>query len=135
VSLKAEYFYEELSREVQPGTVDPSNPSLVRTQRVPLGVRYHHPSGVFAEVQETYVDQLVQFPNGAPTVQEFTSRFWLTDLAVGYRLPQRLGIISFEIKNLFNRKFGYQDTDLAGDPRLPLFWPDRLFLAKLNLAW
>jgi outer membrane receptor for monomeric catechols len=102
---------------------------------VPLGVRYHHPSGVFAEVQETYVDQLVQFPNGAPTVQEFTSRFWLTDLAVGYRLPQRLGIISFEIKNLFNRKFGYQDTDLAGDPRLPLFWPDRLFLAKLNLAW
>ena len=33
------------------------------------------------------------------------------DLAVQYRLPKRLGLISLGVKNLFDEQFNFQDTD------------------------
>jgi len=134
VSLSAEFFYDRQERTVVPTTIS-QNPSLVATSRVPLGIQYHHPSGVFAQLQTSYVDQHAGFPAGGGALSDESSRFWITDAAVGFRLPQRHGLISFEVKNLFDRRFGFQDTDLNGDPKLPLFWPDRLFLLKLYLTF
>ncbi|MEP6601618.1 MAG: TonB-dependent receptor, partial [Nitrospirota bacterium] len=133
ISVSAEYFYERLDRTPTPATIS-TNPRQVATNRFPLGIQYHHANGLFATLQTSYVDQRVGFPAAAAGLTNEGSRFWITDAALGYRLPQRRGIVSFEIKNLFDRRFGYQDADLNGEPKLPLFSPDRLFLLKLYLT-
>ena len=80
------------------------------THRVPLGLAFFHPSGFMARLTTTFVDQRGDFVIGG-AVKEGHTRFWMTDAAIGYRLPRRLGIVSVEAKNLFNERFRYQETD------------------------
>ena len=56
--------------------------------------------------------------------------FWVTDLALGYRLPNRRGIITAGVKNLFDRDFNFFNTD----PRNPLLTPGRMAFVKVTIA-
>jgi outer membrane receptor protein involved in Fe transport len=89
---------------------------------------------VFASIAETLVDQRVDqndpFTNALTTIQ---SSFALTDVSIGYRLPKRWGVISLEVRNLFDEEFGYQDTNFFGTPRIPLFQPGRTVLLRFSL--
>ena len=58
-------------------------------------------------------------------------QFWLLDGSVAYRLPWRLGLVSFEARNFLNKQFRFQDTD----PSNPRIRPERLFLGRLILAY
>ena len=57
-------------------------------------------------------------------------QFWLLDAAISYRLPKRMGFISFGGKNLFNRHFKYYDAD----PASPVIQPSRFIYGKVTLA-
>ncbi len=57
--------------------------------------------------------------------------FWVFDAAFGYRLPKRCGMISFEVKNLFNQSFRFVDTDRY----MPRFYPDRFVLGRITLSF
>ena len=57
--------------------------------------------------------------------------FFVLDASVGFRLPERLGIISIEARNLFDEDFRFQDSDLAN----PRFIPDRVIMARFTLSF
>ena len=59
-----------------------------------------------------------------------SDQFWIFDASVGYRLPDRWGIVSIEARNLFDRSFQYQDTD----PVRPVIQPERTVYFKITIS-
>lgn len=101
------------------------------TQKVPLGVRLFHSSGLGLSFRTTYVNQDGDFKRQAiSSFESGNDHFWLVDAAVTYRLPNRYGLFAIGATNLFNQHFRYQETDL----RNPSIIPSRGFLARLTLA-
>jgi len=134
VALTGEYQYERRERD-EVESVNAQNPKNVETQRVPLGINFSHPSGLIASFRATYYDQKGTFlPQGSDSLPENLvnghDTFWLCNAGIGYRLPQRYGIISIGAKNLFNQSFQYFDTDILA----PAIQPGRLYFAKVTLS-
>jgi tetratricopeptide (TPR) repeat protein len=120
-ALSAQYLYEKVRTE---GLTD--RPVLLKTQRVPLGAKFFHPSGFGAGVTTTYVNQDGEFVGGIPG----SSTFWVVDAAVSYRLPNRYGFISVGGTNLADKHFSFYDTDV----RNPTLQPRRMAFARFTLA-
>jgi tetratricopeptide (TPR) repeat protein len=137
LALSAEYQYENIERDYVPGAVDLTllTPSETRTHRVPLGISAFHPSGLSLTLQATYYDHEVDFPNLAGGVDTSSDQFWIADVSLGYRLPKRYGIVSLTVKNLFDEDFNFQDTDLAGEPRIPSIQPDRSIFGSVTFSF
>jgi tetratricopeptide (TPR) repeat protein len=127
VAATAEYRFERLHRTLPLA----DGVTKATTHRVPLGLAFFHPSGARARIKTTYVQQTGEFENSLGEIVPGRDRFWVTDASVGYRLPRRLGLLSIEVKNLFNERFRYQDTD----PRSPAFYPERLVIGRLTLGY
>jgi len=130
VALNAEYLYERFERDERT-----SNTKDLKTHRVPLGVVFSHPSGLNAMFRATYFDQKGEFlPQGAdPLPENLVSgedQFWLCDASIGYRLPNRYGMITVGAKNLFDTSFQYFDTNYLN----PTIQPDRMFFARITLS-
>ena len=132
VALSAEYLYEKFdyADEFNLGA------RKVTTQRVPVGLNFFHPSGLSAMLKGTYYNQDGEFLPllKDPLPENYISgdeQFWLFDAALGYRLPKRYGLISVGVRNLFDKKFNYYDTD----PLNPSIQPKRSFYALLTLAF
>jgi outer membrane receptor protein involved in Fe transport len=128
MALTADYLYERHERE---GDLVKE----VKTHRVPLAIRFFHPSGVIAMVKGTYFDQKGKFfligqSPSIDTPESGEDRFWIFDASAGYRLPNRWGIASIEARNLFDKSFRYQDMDRFN----PVIWPKRSVLFKITLA-
>jgi tetratricopeptide (TPR) repeat protein len=129
LSLSAEYSYEKIEREEL--TLNAGN---VKTHRIPLGLNFHHSSGFSTRLKATFFDQEGDFePLAAPpgVFESGEDDFWLFDASISYRLPKRHGIITVGATNLFDESFNYFDTD----PVNPSIIPDRMFFARLTLAF
>ncbi len=128
LALSAEYQYERVRRvpDFGLGLVEAT------THRVPLGLRFFHPSGLGFAVKATYFHQDGDFQRKAvPCCESDTSDFWVVDTTIDYRLPKRYGFLTIGAKNLFDRKFNYQETDFNN----PTIQPDRTFFARLTLSF
>jgi len=121
LAVSAEYVFERFERNA--GSSGSENILKLRTHRFPVGLRYFDPQGWYAGGQVSYLNQKGEFAGLAfePSGQD---SFWLFDAAVGYRFPKRYGRLTFEVKNLFDQQFRFQDTD----PGNPLIKPARLAL-------
>jgi tetratricopeptide (TPR) repeat protein len=139
VALSAEFVYDKFKAEESPITIEGQIPEKVQTFSVPLGVRYFHPSGFFAGVTETYVNQDVERSPGAVlSVAQGSDDFFLTDVSIGYRLPKRLGIASLSVTNLFDKDFKYQDDsyrEFQDQPSIGPYFPKRLIFGRITLNW
>ncbi len=129
LALSAEYQYERFDRKDNPfrrGIVD------ARTHRVPLGLSFFHPSGMALRLKGTYYDQSGDFQKRDSDIT-FSGRddFWVLDLSIQYRLPQRFGLISVGVKNLLDEAFNFQDTNAAE----PTVVPERSFFGRFTLAF
>jgi opacity protein-like surface antigen len=129
LSVGLEYQYERFTRD--PDFFNLGEKTDIETHRIPLGVNVFLPWGFISRWKATYVDQHGDFATAAGTVAPGSDRFWLLDGSVGYRLPWRLGLVSFEARNLLDKRFRFQDTD----PSNPRIRPERLFLGRLILAY
>ena len=132
---RAEFQYERFERD--PRQVGTDGFTELNTYRVPLGINFFHPSGLSARLQGTYVDQDGKFgdPRNAPVVPQ-DDQFGVVDLSVGYRLPKRWGLITLEIRNLFDKVFNFQDgIEGATGPPDPQISPERLIFARFTLAF
>jgi hypothetical protein len=115
--LSAEYLYERFDREselvfgaVRVGVAGIRN---VKTHRFPLGINFYHPSGFSAQLKGTYIHQDGKFqPQGSAGFIPGEDQFYIVDASISYRLPKRYGLISIGVKNLFNKSFKFQDTDI-----------------------
>jgi tetratricopeptide (TPR) repeat protein len=132
ITLNAEYLYEKFdyTEEFNLGA------RKVTTHRVPLGFNFFHPSGLTAMLKGTYFDQdgifLPLLKDRLP--ENYVSgddHFWLFDAALSYRLPKRYGLVTVGVRNLFDKKFNYYETD----PVNPSIQPDRFVYAVLTLAF
>jgi len=121
VALSAQYLYERLESD---GLSD--LPRDLKTQRLPLGVKFFHPSGFGAGVTGTYFSQHGALNDGT----DVSSRFWIVDAALTYRLPKRYGFIAVGAANLTDRHFNFFDTDY----RNPTIQPGRMAYVKVSIA-
>lgn len=133
VSASAGLVYDRYGSEF----TDSELPEKVETLMVPLGVRYFLPSGLYAGIAGTHVDQEVE---RAPAFSDMAGQdsFFLVDLTLGYRLPKRSGRLSLEVKNLFDEEFRYQDDSYRGNPDEPStgpFFPERTLLGQVVLSF
>jgi hypothetical protein len=130
VSASLEYSYSYFERDLR--FVGEENFIDLKTHKLPIGIHCFFPNGLFFHWITTYVNQSGAIIEGVnvKTVEE-GDQFWVVDVAVGYRLPKRLGIFSLDAKNLLDEGFRFQDTD----PANPEIIPERSFLAKITLAF
>ncbi len=136
--LSAEYQYERLDRERE----FVAGIRNVKTHRVPLGINFYHPSGFSAQLKATYINQEGKFqPQGAPPNTFFhgEDQLVILDASISYRLPKRYGFISVGAKNLFNKSFKFQDTDIhlgqVNTALSPTIQQKRLVFGKFTLAF
>jgi outer membrane receptor protein involved in Fe transport len=118
------------------GAFAPDVPQELDTISVPVGLKYFHPSGFFAQVTETFVDQ--DLKRRPMSVQPSGSNsFFLLDAAFGYRLPERRGILSLEARNLLDEKFSFQDDNFQNPSvtRISPFIPDRMVLGRVTISF
>jgi Tfp pilus assembly protein PilF len=134
-ALRAEYRYQKgRYGDAFPLLVESGNWGILdlRTHSLPLGVRYSHPSGWLADLAVTGYHQSGDFLiTTRDERRQARDTFWLTDARVAYRLPRRLGLLSVGVRNLFDTRVRFQDTD----PQNPQLYPDRLLYGSVSLTF
>ena len=104
---------------------------LIDTLSVPIGIDYFSEKGIFANLTGTFVRQKVKREGNVEN--EGTEKYFLIDASLGYRLPNRRGILSLEARNLFDEHFLFQhinySTSQAVDSR---FVPTRTIFARVT---
>ena len=134
--VRAEYQYERFKRI---DTLGFSLPTEVETTTVPVFVTYFQgtgrAAGLFAEIGANFVRQKVHLASTSTFGQD-REDFITVDTAIGYRLPQRRGLLSMEVRNLFDQKFLFQDMNIQSPvPSNPRFIPDRTIIGRLTLSF
>ncbi len=125
LQYEQENFNEEDEFSIIPST---------NTRIVPGTLAYFHPSGVFARLRLTYVDQGVEV--GDERERDEHEGFLLTDVGFGYRLPKRLGIVNIEVRNLFDKDFEFQDLNLRTETgEAPRFVPELTVFGQVTIAF
>ena len=110
-------------------------PRRLETLTVPLRVTYHHPAGWRAGLTATFVEQDLVAAAARPLAQAHED-FTLVDLDLGWRLPRRAGIVSLQVRNLFDQAFLYQDLDFTtGIPVVETLIPERTVWFRLSLGF
>jgi len=104
----------------------------VQTQRLRPEIRMFLPMGLFARLAATNYDQEVeQFDDlESDARQVVDSSFWITDLALGYRLPKRWGSVVVDVRNLTDEEFEFYDRSIQDR-----VVPARQILARLELTY
>jgi tetratricopeptide (TPR) repeat protein len=121
--------FEQTDSDAQANT-----PAQMTTIEAPLSVRYFSPSGWFAGATATWIDQEVDYAT-SPTLRKSAGEAIL-DSFVGYRLPNRRGLLTLEGRNLLDKEFSFQDesfrtADLPNPQRLPT----RSVIVRLTLSF
>ncbi len=112
-------------------------PENVETWSLPVTVSYFDPSGFFAGMGATGVDQSVQ-RSAAATQATGEDQFVVVDASVGYRLAKRRGVLSLAVKNLFDTEFMYQDDsyrEFRDEPSIGPYFPDRTVMARMVVGF
>lgn len=145
LALHTELVYDQYRSESGILTEFANLPEKVVTWSLPVAVSYFHPSGFFAGVGATYVDQSVrrsatatQAAGDAGFQISGDDRFVVVDASVGYRLSKRRGVLSLAVKNLFDTEFRYQDDsyrEFRGEPSIGPYFPTRTVMARVALSF
>ncbi|PTN12807.1 FecR domain-containing protein [Nitrosomonas aestuarii] len=131
-AIKSEAQFEKFSR----GITGILLPTRIETFSAPVSVNYFNPQGLFAKLTGTYVRQELErapITPGAVTTTGIDS-FFLLDMAVGYRFPNRMGLVSLEGRNLLNDHFFFRNANFYTSEAInPRFIPTRTFFARATL--
>jgi TonB dependent receptor len=112
--------------------------SHMKTEALPVEIRYFSRGGFTIGARASYVEQsgefqteLRQTPFDPPPLAPGEDQFWVLDAFVGYRLPNRHGLLSLNAGNLLDESFRFQDVD----PTNPTLFPERLVSLRFTLAF
>ena len=129
IAFGMEYAYERFDREnsTTSGIVD------VKTHKIPLSFSFFNETGFSVKIKGTYINQKGTFKLVRPPQSEYrgSDNFFLFDANISYRLPNRYGIFSIGINNIFDKKFKYQNTSVES----PSFTPERFLFSRFTLAF
>ncbi len=113
-----------------------SFPNSVNTVFVPLSLSYFNESGFFAKAGVTFVHQEVESSLSSANLSASKSvdDFVITNASIGYRLPNRWGMINLEVNNLFDEQFSYQDKNFrTARKRIDNLSPKRSLTGNITL--
>jgi hypothetical protein len=131
LALNAAIDYEALHRTQLAANLDGF--SKVQLLQAPIALRYFDPNGLLGLVRTTVVREQGQFPTlTTGAVGPFTSgraTFATVDMGIGWRYPGRPVIATFEVQNLLDSHFHFQDTD----PLAPRIFARRTFLGRVTI--
>ncbi len=132
-TVNGEFQFEEYTRNAAIVGGDADKPFRIQTLSAPLAINYFHPSGIFGKFTVTYIRQNLK-RLVVSTLRDGVDDFVLFDAAVGYRLPNRRGILSLEGRNLGNENFFYRNVNFQLNEAItPRFIPTRTFFARVTL--
>ncbi|HNP52619.1 MAG TPA: TonB-dependent receptor, partial [Nitrosomonas nitrosa] len=127
-AVTGEMQFEQFSR-AEAGTA----PHEINTLSTPVGINYFNPRGLFANLTGTFVLQEIDRLK-PENENEGTEKFFLLDAALGYRFPNRKGILSVEAKNILDQAFLFRNINFfTSEPINPRFVPTRTIFARLTL--
>jgi outer membrane receptor protein involved in Fe transport len=127
--------YEHYEND-DPFEFDVDTPLDLETLTLPVSIQYFAPSGLFTQVQATYLHQDLERGEFAFS-DDGEENVGLLDVAVGYRLPQRRGMISLGVQNALDKSFFYQDDSFrsANVTRTSSFIPERRILLLVTIVF
>ena len=127
MAFTAEWLLEDFNRDENFA----DGAKKVKTNFVPLGINFFHPSGLSASLKGTFVNQDGKFERQGSlgSFEDSHDNFWLFDAAIKYRFPKRYGFVTVGVTNLFDEHFEYFDTDR----KIPVYNLTDLYL--LQLRW
>ena len=108
--------------------------SHMKTERLPLEIRYFARGGFAIGARASHVEQSGEFQTELeipPPLAPGEDQFVVVDAFVGYRLPNRRGLLSLNADNLLDETFQFQDVD----PTNPSLFPERLVSFRFTLAF
>jgi outer membrane receptor protein involved in Fe transport/Tfp pilus assembly protein PilF len=111
LAISAEYRFEQIEREN--GFLGAERIAELDTHSLALQLNYFMPSGWTVGLRTSHIMQDGLFnPSGfgAATLDE--DNFWVVDLSASYRLPEKRGLFSVDVRNLFDQDFQFQGSDL-----------------------
>ncbi|MDP2223192.1 tetratricopeptide repeat protein [Nitrosomonas sp.] len=146
-SFTSELQYEKFSRNESPirNLIEPNH---IDTLSMPTSLNYFNPNGLFFRLTGTYVRQDLERLSRKASINfykntgeypkdikiEGLDSFYLFDASIGYRLPQRKGLISFEGRNLLDEDFYFRNPQFYGSqPIPPRYSPFRAILVQVTL--
>ncbi len=133
VAASLDYEFERFESIDDILTPTGTQPPDTRTHVATGNVRYFHPSGMFSSLTTTYINQDVD----SFSETSGDDRFVLVDAGLGYRFPNRWGILRFDVRNLFDTEFNYQGIQFRTFRReqiLP-FVPETTCFVQFTLAF
>lgn len=131
-AFRFEAAYEDIERD--PLAPLPL-PTSVETISFPVSAAYFHPSGLYARAGATFVFQEVGLPPGSLFPRDDDS-FFVVDAGVGYRLPDRRGLIELEATNLLDERFLFQDPNIQDqEPGNPAYIPELAVMLRVTLSF
>jgi TonB dependent receptor len=110
------------------------NYSDLTVERLPIELRYFAPSGWMLGFRMSHIREHGTFVTNTPSRDVLApgeDRFSLVDAFVGYRLPNRHGLLSLNADNLLDRRFRFQDVD----PEDTSLIPERLISFRFTLSF
>jgi len=137
IAVHSELAYDRYHSNSGIATEFGNLPENVETWSLPVTVSYFDPSGFFAGMGATGVDQSVQ-RSAAATQATGEDQFVVVDASVGYRLAKRRGVLSLAVKNLFDTEFMYQDDsyrEFRDEPSIGPYFPDRTVMARMVVGF
>lgn len=133
-AFSAAWRFESLRLNEDPAS-SPSLPYLTRTELLPLRLWLRLGPRLSAQFEALRVRQETAISDGFGGVANASPHFWLANARWSYTQPdQRLGL-SLAIHNIFDRDFAFQNTDISGDPKVPLFYADRTVLVQAHVRF
>ncbi|MDR4517044.1 MAG: TonB-dependent receptor [Nitrosomonas sp.] len=131
-TIKSEPQFETFDRAI---IINNNLPIEISTLIIPTSINYFNPSGVFAALSGAFVRQDIErFENFTTEKNSGISDFFMVDAVIGFRMPNRMGIISLEGKNLLNEEFSYRNINFQqSEITNTRFTPRRTFFARLTL--
>ena len=104
----------------------------ITTTKVPVSVSYFHNSGAFANVTGTWLRQKITDTSNSGASSSDSG--FLMDFVVGYRLPKKRGVFSFEVQNVFDKRLNIQDeTTFNARPLNDSVARERSFMVRFTV--
>lgn len=125
-AVKSEIQFEQFSRDE---TI--TGPRTIDTLSIPVNLSYFNFHGLFFSLTGTFVRQEI---DRLENVNNRTENFFLFDASLGYRLPNRRGIISLDARNLFDQSFLFRNQHFqTAEPINPIYLPARTIFTRFTL--
>lgn len=136
VALSAEWRHEATQTDANPAYR--GLPYKVRTDLVPLRLWLKTgPADVLIEnwAVRQHASQFDSRLNGAGSDLHAGSTFSTTNLRVSMPIVSNRLTATLGLYNVFDRQFRFHNTDLNGDPKVPLFYPQRTALLQAHFRF